>query len=105
MLADAAGGEDLQSDAVRILEEDAARVAPFGVRHDALIREGGPKLPQRLLGGTDLLHALNSERQMVKPRVTTIVPALSLLPEGQHQRAVLRQEGEATPLLPGLAQD
>ena len=42
---------------------------------------------------------------MVKSSAAGVVPALSLLPEGQDQRPILRQEGEATPLLPGLAQD
>ena len=71
--------------------------------HDARIGKGGAKLAQGLLGGTDLINVANLEREVVETSATRLVPTGGLLPEGKDERAILLKEGEAAPLLPGLA--
>ena len=105
MVAGTIGGEDLQAGAVRVLEEEAARICPLGVRHDPLVRERGPKLAQRPLGRANLLDVLNLERQMVQPRATAVVRPLGLLPRVSTRVPSFARKASDAPGRAGLAQD
>jgi hypothetical protein len=91
--------EDLQADAVGVVEEEPAGVGPLAMGHDAtMVDDRAPRL-QPLLGGPHLLDRVHPKREMVQPRSVRRRAPAALRPEGEEEDAVLGQKGVLPPRL------
>ena len=99
VLTCAARGEDFEPDAVRILEEDSARVRAFGVRDDAAMERFPARRAQPLLEGPHLGDRIDGEREVMETRSRRREPAIGLLPQGQNQAVAVAQKRKR-PALP-----
>src|SRR5581483_9289842 len=99
LLACATGAVNLQTNAVRVLEEDAARICPFSVCHNSLVQKMYIQIAQPLLEEAHLIDTAGLEREMVQARTMLLKSSLTLLPERQHQPLSISKMHVTPPLL------
>ena len=85
---------NLQTDAVRVAEEDSSALHAFGVRDNALVKELRAQTAHPHLSSAHVFDARDLERQVVEARRCTVEFPLALLSKREAKAVALAQERE-----------